>query len=205
MSRVKDTHRAALLSLKGGVRACTPECCTPSQKGAATQEGRTEILVFEPISFSPIFVKHYSKSETYVSSIKLKMFVMTHCSPLRSDPSEGGEGAQVRFGNKPGNDGPGAFWAQKPPRCFSNKQYSFLASFFSHSSEGIVKGIIIPAWFFWEEMHRVMRTNISKVATDFCRAPCLRAQLELTELIYQKHQLHTNPTESLGAEGYQHS
>lgn len=88
-----------------------PECCTLFQKGAATQElqrGNTEILVFEPTFLSPILVKHYNKSETFVSSIKLKMFVMTHFSPLRSDSKECGEGAQVRFGNKPGNDVPGA-------------------------------------------------------------------------------------------------
>lgn len=106
----------------------------PFRKELPPRSPSMEILkfLFEPIFLSSIFVKHYDKSETFVSSIKLKMFVMTHCSPLRSDPKECGEGTQVRFGNKLGDDVPvtTAFWAQKPSKCFSNKQYSFMAAFF---------------------------------------------------------------------------
>lgn len=184
----------------------------PFRKELPPRSPSMEILkfLFEPIFPSSIFVKHYDKSETFVSSIKLKMFVMTHCSLLRSDPRECGEGTQVRFGNKLGDDVPvtTAFWAQKPSKCFSNKQYSFMAAFFSLTASKALSKEFFQLGFFGKKCTEYWGPTFPNWLLIFALLlclPCLRAQLELTELIYQKHQLHTNPTESSGAEGYQHS
>lgn len=83
-----------------------------------------------------------------------------------------------------------------------------MAAFFSHSPRNIVRGIIFPALILLGGSALSTEDQHFQIAPEFCSAPVLAmfgAQLELTDLIHQKHQLHTSPTESLGAEGYQHS